>query len=333
MARHPHVLITGAGMLGAHAARLFLARGWGVTLVDREVKERYLQDILGEDAPVTMIQVDLSDEHATAQALQDVRPDVVLNTAALVAARAQLDPVLTLDINVKMPLRLAQWATSVGAERFVSISSFGVYAADQTTRITESSPTMSPHVSHYGASKAAMENILGAYAVASGLKCVMIRPAIIYGYGPNLGGSIASAILEDLVVRAVRGEAVVLPPGMTSESEYTYVGDVAEAAFGAATYDTDDVFAVFNAGSQQTTSTTRFADVLRALFPDVSVTEAPRDDTLFGPPRQQHATDLTRTIDTLQIPVPRTIEAGLAQFVDDLRSASHLDHVTSLSWR
>lgn len=333
MAHDQHVLITGAGMLGAHTAKIFLDQGWTVTLVDRDVKEEYLQDILGSTRRVSTIQVDLSDDLATARALEGIHVDAVVNTAALVAARAQLDPVLTLDINVKMPLRLAQWAKSAGARRFVSISSFGVYAADQPTRITEGSTMMSPHLSHYGASKAAMENILGAFAVASGLKIVVIRPTIIYGYGPNLGGSIASAIVEDLVVSAVRGEAVVVPPGMTSESEYTYVGDVAHAVFGATTYDSDELFEVFNAGSQQTTSTEQFATALQALFPDVPITQAPRDDTLFGPPRQRSATDLTRTIEKLHVPVPLTIADGLARFVDDVRHAAHLDQVASLTWK
>jgi len=328
-----HVLITGAGMLGAHTARVFLACGWDVTLVDRALQYDYLQDILGNDERVTTVQVDLGEEAATDAALSGLRADVVVNTAALVAARAQLNPILTLDINVKMPLRLAQWAHAAGAERFVTIGSWGIYAPDQPKRITEDAALMSPHVSHYGASKAAMEQVLGAFASASGLKVLVIRPTIIYGYGPNLGGSIASAILEDLVVSAIRGEDVTIPQSMTSESEYTYVGDVANAVFGAATYNLDAVFDVFNAGSQETTSTAQFAAVLRNLFPDATISEAPRDDTLFGPPRQKWATDVSRNIELLKTPVPLTITDGLARFIDDLRRATNVDRVTSMTWR
>ncbi|MFS0735039.1 NAD(P)-dependent oxidoreductase [Microbacterium sp. 1P10UB] len=325
-----HVLITGAGMLGAHTAKVFLANGWTVTLVDRAIHHDYLHDILGTSEGVRTVQVDLTDEVATDEALSGVRADAVVNTAALIAASAQRNPLLTLDVNVKMPLRLAQWAQQAGVERFVSISSWGIYAADQSERITEQSPTTSPHVSHYAASKAAMENVLGAFAVATGLKTAVIRPTIIYGYGPNLGGSIASAMLEGLVAEALRGQDVVVPSGMPSESEYTYVGDVANVAFGAATYDGDDVFEVFNAGSQQTTSTARFAAAMHGLFPDICIVEAPRDDSIFGPPRQSHATDLSRTIGLLQVPEPLTITDGLARFVDDLRHAEHFDDVGSL---
>ena len=320
-------------MLGAYTAKEFLADGWTVTLLDRSINEDYLHDILGDVGGVTTIQVDLSDEAETAKVLSGLRPDAVVNTAALVAARAQLDPLLTVDVNIRMPLRLAMWAHEVGTTKFVSISSFGIYAADQQSRITENSPIMSPHVSHYGASKAAMESVLGAFAVASGLRTAVVRPVIIYGYGPNLGGGIASAIVEDLVVTALRGKPVVIPPGMTSQSEYIYVGDVARIVFRAATLEGSDLFEVFNAGSQRTTSTEQFAAALRSLFPSVSIAEAPRDDTIFGPPRQSHATDMTKTIARLGIPTPLALADGFSCFVDQLRRAAHLDDITSLSWK
>ncbi|MEF2976220.1 NAD-dependent epimerase/dehydratase family protein [Subtercola sp. YIM 133946] len=328
-----HVLITGAGMLGAHSAKVFLDQGWRVTLVDRALQHGYLHDILGDPDRLTTVQVDLSDEVATEEALDGLRVNVVVNTAALVAARAQEDPILTVDVNVKMPVWLGQWALRAGAERLVGISSWGIYAPDQGSRLTENSAIMSPHVSHYGASKAAMEQVLGALAVDSGLHIVVIRPTIIYGYGPNLGGGIASAIVEDLVLSAVRGENVLIPSNMTSQSEYVYVGDVARAVFGAATYDGHEVFEVFNIGSQETTSTGQFAAALRARFPAANISEAPRDDSMFGPPRQEWATDLTKTLQQLHIPAPLTMTEGLAQFESDLRRATHVDQVAAMTWK
>lgn len=315
-----HYLITGAGMVGAYTARRLIDRGDRVTLLDRQVPAEYLSTFLGDRAYDT-IEVDLTDVGATSEALAPLQVDGVVHTAALIAARAQRDLSETLEVNVAVPLRLAEWAASAGAARFVTISSWSVYDEAQPGPITGSSPLMTQFTSYYVASKLAMEHMLSAQAHASGLQVVVLRPAVIYGYGPNLGGSVGSAAIEGQVVRALQGEEVVLPSNIISQTELVYVDDVAAHAQAALDVVLTDRFSWFTTGSQETTTLEQLADTLRDAFPDVSVSIGAGSESSVIPPRQEQPTDLTVDIETLGVPVPLTRAAGFARFIQDLRDA------------
>lgn len=315
-----HYLITGAGMVGAYTARRLIDAGDRVTLLDRTVPVEYLRAFLG-DRPYESIEVDLTDVEATARALAPLQVDGVVHTAALIAARAQQNLLETLEVNVAVPLRLAEWAASLGATRFVTISSWSVYDEAQPGPITGSSPLMTQFTSYYIASKLAMEHLLSAQAHASGLQVVALRPAVIYGYGPNLGGGVGSAAIEGQVVRALAGDEVVLPSNIISQTELVYVDDVAAIAAAALRVPLTEPFSWFTAGSQETTTLDQLAETIREAFPGVPVTIAPGSDSSVVPPRQEHPTDLTADLATLGIPAPLTRTPGFARFIQDLRDA------------
>ncbi len=315
-----HYLITGAGMVGAYTARRLIDDGHRVTLLDRQVPVEYLRTLLGE-RPYETIEVDLADVDATARALAPLRVDGVVHTAALIAARAQKNLLETLEINVAVPLRLAEWAAGAGASRFVAISSWSVYDEAQPGPITGSSPLMTQFTSYYVASKLAMEHLLSAQAHASGLQIVALRPAVIYGYGPNLGGSVGSAAIEGQIVRALAGEEVVLPSNIISRTELVYVDDVAAQAQAALQVSLPEPFSWFTAGSQETTTLEELAETVRDAFPGLPVSIGPGSDSSVIPPRQEQPTDLSAEIETLGVPVPLKRAAGFARFIQDLRDA------------
>lgn len=315
-----HYLVTGAGMVGAYTARRLLDAGNRVTLLDRQVPHDYLSAVLG-DRPFATIEVDLTDVPAVEAALADVRVDGVVHTAALIAARAQQDLLETVEVNVAVPLRLAEWAGRIGARRFVTLSSWSVFDEDQPGPITEQSPLMIQFTSYYVASKLAMEHLLSALAHASGLSVAALRPAVIYGYGPNLGGSVGSAAIEGQVLRALAGDEVVLPSNIISQTELVYVEDVAAFAAAALTREQAEPFTWFTVGSQETTTVQELAQTLTEIFPDVSVTVAPGADSGVVPPRQEQPTRLDATIRALGVPVPLRRADGFRRFVAQLREA------------
>ncbi|TAJ49088.1 MAG: NAD(P)-dependent oxidoreductase [Herbiconiux sp.] len=323
-----HVLITGAGMVGTSTARELLADGWRVTLVDRSMPRAYVREVLGDEAldegRVELIEVDLTDQDARAAALQDLPVDAVVHTAALIAARAQRDVLETLAVNVEVPLWLAGWAHSAGAARFVSISSWSVFSEDQPGPITEDSPLMTHFTSYYIASKLAAEHLLSAYAASSGLQIAAIRPTVVYGYGPNLGGGVGSAAIEAQVLRGVRGENIELPANIISTTELVYAGDVGRAVAAAVTVPMEAVFTWFTIGSQETTTIEELAATLRELFPAVEVAVGSGSESSVVPPRQSSPTDLTETLRTLGIPQPLRRREGFERFAGELRQAQAL---------
>lgn len=323
MTENQQYLITGAGMLGAYTARRLLDAGHRVTLLDRQVPHDYLEAVLG-GRHFDTIEVDLTDIAATERELEGVAArgvDGVVHTAALIAARAQRDLLETLEVNVAVPLRLAEWAAGVGVRRFVAISSWSVFDEGQPGPITERSRLMTQFTSYYIAAKLAMEHLLSAQAHASGLEIVALRPAVIYGYGPNLGGSVGSATIEKQVLRAIDGEEVVLPSNIISQTELVYVDDVAAMAVAALGAGLDQPFTWFTAGSQETTTLEELAGTLRELFPGVPVSIAPGSDSSVIPPRQDQPTELSDTLRALGLEAPLRRREGFERFVAELREA------------
>ncbi|MEF2978923.1 NAD-dependent epimerase/dehydratase family protein [Subtercola sp. YIM 133946] len=318
-------LITGAGMLGAHTARRLLDAGWEVVLVDRTLHRTYLADVVGHSSRLTLIEGDLLSESVWATLPE---PEVVIHTAALIAARAQSDPLAALDINVRATFRLALWAAGVGARRFIAVSTWGVHDMDARGPFDEDSAIVSQHLTYYGATKMAMEELLGAVEAATDLEVVIVRPSVMYGYGPHLGGALGSQAIETIVIEALGGRDVVIPRNLLSQTELLYVDDAAAALAAAASVQLAASFERFILGSQQTTTADELAETLRKLFPEVSVRV---DDSSQGmsPPGRDEPIDATRAVQALGIEVPRSRENGLAAFVDVLRSSSAAPQVAS----
>jgi nucleoside-diphosphate-sugar epimerase len=227
-------------------------------------------------------------------------------------------------VNVEVPLWLAGWAASAGATRFVPISSWSVFSEDQRGPITEDSPLMTHFTSFYIASKLASEHLLSAYAASSGLQVAAVRPTVVYGYGPNLGGSVGSAAIEAQVLRGVRGEPIELPANIISTTELVHVGDVGRAVAAAVTVPMDGVFTWFTIGSQETTTIEQLAETLREVFPGVPVEVGSGTEFSVVPPKQSAPTDLTETLRALGIPQPLRRREGLERFAEELRQAEAL---------
>lgn len=317
-----HILITGGGMVGAYTARALLDEGARVTILDRSVPAEYLASVLG-DREYDTIEVDLTDVAATDAALTALPPlDGIVHTAALVAARAQRDIVETVDVNVSAALRLARWAADNGVRRFVALGSWSVFAETQTAPIVRDSPLETQFTSYYVAAKLAMEHLLSALAHATGLQVVVLRPTVIYGYGPNLGGGVGSAVIETQVLRGIAGQPVVLPSNILSRTELVYVEDV--AAFAVAALDVpfgDHPFDWITVGSQETTTLEELAETLRELLPGVPVSIEEGATSSVVPPRQDHPTDVTTSVARLGVPTPHTRSDGFRRFIEVLREA------------
>lgn len=330
MSGRPRALVTGAGMVGAYTARALIEHGWAVTLVDRVLRRDYLHALLGEPDGLIATEADLTIPSSVEAVLRDPAPDAVIHTAALVSARAQHDVVEATEVNVVMPVRLAQHAAARGVRRFVATSTWGAYAPEQHGPITEESPLSSPPVSYYTGTKLAMETLLGAVAAGTSLAVSIVRPTVIYGHGPHLGGGVGSARIEGLLARALDGQEVEVSASLFVSTELTYAGDVANVLAGAARRDGGPSFEVFTIGSQQTTTAVEFVETVTELFPHAAVRSVPGS----GPslPLQHVPTDVSRALRELGIPRPLDRRAGFRRLVDDLRrTAGYRQGITTNS--
>ena len=183
-----HVLVLGSnGFLGAEVARSLLASDSTVSL---HVRHRaHVQH-----PSATVVEADLSDPVRVVRLLDEVRPDLIVNCAALADVDAcERDAVLADALNHHLPAQLAAWTAQTG-RRLVHVSTDAVFDGRGGPYDVDAAP--SP-VNAYGRSKRD-----GEVAVLSTDPTTMVARTNIVGWSPTGTRS----LLEYFHGRLARGE-------------------------------------------------------------------------------------------------------------------------------
>jgi len=160
------MLVTGgSGYLGDWVVRLAKAR-WDVTATYCHSR--------GKQAGVMWRQLDIRDAGAVSSLVEDLRPAVVVHTAA---TNPGPDPDYA-GVNVRGTRHVAQVAARVGA-RLVHLSTDVIFDGEDAPYVEADAPNP---ITAYGRSKARAE----AEVRASGADAVMVRTSLIYGWRPRL---------------------------------------------------------------------------------------------------------------------------------------------------
>jgi UDP-glucose-4-epimerase GalE len=164
------ILVTGgAGYVGSHAVRLFLARGHDVTVYDNLSAGH--RAAVGTDR---LIVGDLADLHQLDQLLITRRIEAVVHFAALTSvAESVRQPARYYRNNVILTLQLLECLQRQRIERFVFSSSAATYGVPRRIPIVEDDPQVP--INPYGNSKLAVERALGDYAAGCNWGCAALR--------------------------------------------------------------------------------------------------------------------------------------------------------------
>lgn len=207
-------LVTGAGgFVGAHLCARLAADGWDVIGTSRP----------GSPAP-HLLEVDLTDRAATAEAARGLDPDAVFLLAAGRAAATPAERAATLAVNASS----GAWVVDAVGHRCRAVVQLG-----SSTEYAESSGPMDEATplrprGFFGATKAAGSVLVAATAEACGVRATVLRAFQVYGPGDH------PHRLVPTVLRAAR-TGDVLPmtaPGM--RRDWVHVDDVVEACVRAA---------------------------------------------------------------------------------------------------
>src|SRR5262245_3540366 len=229
------ILITGgAGYIGSHAAKLFLARGHQVWVYDNLS--------LGHRSAVPaecLIVGDLGERERLDHALVMNRVDAVVHFAAFTyVGESVRDPGKYYQNNLVNTLNLMECLRRHGIWRFVLSSTAAVYGIPDKVPIVEDAREQP--INPYGASKLAIERALGDYAAAYGWGHAALR------YFNAAGAAADGSIGEDhdpethlipLVLQVALGRKPHIEvfgtdyptPDGTCIRDYIHVEDLAEA--------------------------------------------------------------------------------------------------------
>jgi nucleoside-diphosphate-sugar epimerase len=301
------VLVTGAGLVGCHAAADLRERGHDVALLDRRPDEGYVAEVAGA---VEVVAADVTDLDALRSVLRARGVTAVVHTAGIVGPKAEQNPYLAFVINTHGTATVVEACREQGVRRLVHVSSLAVYdwgAAAGLSSVPElvaSGPATS-----YGATKVAAEAIVRSYGHRGWLEPTILRLAGVYGRGHYRGGSMLGALVDRALRRCLAGEPAELSRAL-GPCELLYAADAGRAVR-LAIERADRGSALCNVGSGVVTTPAELAAALARAVPGGQVRA--HDSAEAALPL-----DLTRAR-TLLGYVPRyTLDDGLADLAGRL---------------
>jgi nucleoside-diphosphate-sugar epimerase len=166
-------LTGGTGLVGSHAAEEALRRGHRVRALVRPSSDTRWLDEWGIEKVVG----DLADPGALRRGVAGA--DWVFNSAAKVGDWGTLEDFRAL--NVEAFRHLLDAATEARVERFVHVSSLGVYEGRDHFGTDETTPPAAQSLDAYTRSKVEAEALALHYHRERGLPVAVVRPGFIYG--------------------------------------------------------------------------------------------------------------------------------------------------------
>jgi nucleoside-diphosphate-sugar epimerase len=265
-----NILITGAGLIGAHAARHAVDAGNKVVLYDLSPNRNYIQDIVGKDR-VEVVAADIRDLPALLSALERFAVDTLVHTAGLIGSRVQENSYTGATNNILGTINVLEAARLRQLRRLVYISTFGVYDRSKIddSVVRESHPIGGHNL--YATTKVCSEHLVHAYAALYKLDTAILRPGGVFGRGFYVGGSTVGKIMRDLALNIIKGEPITLDAGTYGLNEYAYGKDVGLAVFLACQKENLKQ-RIYNAGTGVVTGPEELAQVVRELSPNIKVT-------------------------------------------------------------
>lgn len=213
------VVTGGAGFIGSNLARLAVARGHQVVVID-DLSTGSARHLRGMDIP--LVEASVLDVDAVREALTGA--DSLVHLAAIGSVpRSIVDPWRTNDVNVNGTLAVLRAAVSSGVEHVLFSSSSSVYGRNPVLpkREREWVRPMSP----YAVSKLAGEQYVLAHQESYGLRTLAFRLFNVYGPRQSAGHPYA-AVIPKFVEALQRGRPLTIYGDGTQTRDFTYVGAV-----------------------------------------------------------------------------------------------------------
>ena len=260
-------LITGgAGMVGRQLARLLLARGDEVALLDVAPPDKLPADIRDR---VTLVRADLSDWAQVLDAVSSIRPDVVYHIGALMPPASERNHAAAWRINVDGTMHILE------AARLFDVKTVVYSSTTATFPISLPEPVPNDHaqqpVTLYGVTKVCSERLGEYYHRRYGLDFRAVRFLSILGPG-RVPGAGWSAYTSLVVEECAKGNPYVIQVSESLRLRFIYVKDAALSLMKLADADAGRLTTrVYNLDGFSA-STRELVDAVLASVPDAHIT-------------------------------------------------------------
>lgn len=274
------VLVTGGlGMLGAAAVRELLRAGHSVVVLARSDHRERVSDI-ADDFPIEI--GDVRDVNTVYDVMAKHKVERVCHVAAVLTAAGRRAPRLAYEVNVGATIQLLTAVNTLGARRFVFVSSKAAYAmasgafgAPTYEPVSEDYSKVPSNL--YGATKLAAEVLIEHMGQAMGTSAAILRFGTTFGPGKGDSKYGPRAEISEMIEAAHRGEDIAFKDS-GERADAIYVKDIGKGIALAVSADLPGVEA-YNIGTGVGISLSDVRDAVMRAVPGarVQLTPAPPD--------------------------------------------------------
>ena len=284
------MLIGGAGFIGHNLALHLNSLGADVSVVDslgvnnlmafstsneESVNRELCLDILQErqvllhNSKVPLYIQDARDYHALGKLFNRIRPQVVVQLAAVSHAnKSNKDPYSTFDHSMRT-LENALDASREMIEHFIFFSSSMVYGHFKESFVSEE--TSCEPIGIYGALKYGAEKLVIAYNQVFKLPYTIVRPSALYGER-----CVSRRVGQIFIENALAKKEICLNGDGSDRLDFTYIGDLVQGVQNIIEND-NAKNQIFNITYGEGRSLADMANIVQHQFPDLKIKYQPKD--------------------------------------------------------
>jgi len=224
------------------------------------------------DAGIPLHVVDARDYHVLSRTLSEIKPEVVVQLAAIAHAnRSNKDPYTTFDHSFRT-LENALDAARDGGVHFIYFSSSMVYGNFNGDAVQEDRHCEPLGI--YGALKYGGEKLVIAYNQVFGLPYTVIRPSALYGER-----CVSRRVGQAFIENALRGMTLSVNGDGSDALDFTYIGDLVQGVILCITKP-EARNQIFNLTYGDARSLEQMVEIVRSELPDIVVNHKPRDQLM-----------------------------------------------------
>jgi nucleoside-diphosphate-sugar epimerase len=255
------------------------------------------------EADIPLHVVDARDYHALSRTLTDIKPEVIVQLAAIAHAnRSNKDPFTTFDHSFRTLENALDIARHDGTH-FIYFSSSMVYGNFNGEAVKEERHCEPMGI--YGALKYGGEKLVIAYNQVFGLPYTIVRPSALYGER-----CVSRRVGQAFIENALRGMTLSVNGDGSDALDFTYIGDLVAGVIRCISHPAarDQIF---NMTYGDARSLKQMVELVKSELPDIVVNYQPRDALM--PERGTLCMDKARELIDFKPEWP--LEKGFVQYI------------------
>jgi len=308
------ILVTGGlGFIGSHLTERLAEMGKEVFVLDDfSVGRTENLRAMSKFPNIKVVHGDIRSAKLVNALVEKV--DSVFHLAAQCLGLSLSRPKFVHQVNDTGTVNLCMACLKSSPQRLVYVSSSEAYGTAQYVPMDEKHPLLP--TTPYGASKAAGELYVRAFACTWHLPAVVVRP--FNTYGPRARTDVYSAVIPNFVDKALKEEPPIIHGDGNQTRDFTYVSDTVEGIIRSA-YCNDLVGDMVNIARGEEVSVKRIAEIV------LDLTEmSDKIEPLFAKPRpgdvRRHFADISKARKLLNFEPKVSIEEGIQKYIEWYKS-------------